>query len=89
MRTFEITYGSGLACPYKAEIEVEDFECEQDAVGKLIDMHEANGDEGLFIPDDEIHNYGADLYITGGNHSRHLYHHGVFEIRELEGAING
>ena len=76
MQRVKVSFGSGLAWPYVEELVVEDFDCEQDIVGKLIDKLEEDGDTGVFIPEDEIQNYGDDEYVTGGNHCLHLRHYG-------------
>lgn len=83
MKTYEITYGSGLAWINKETIEVEDFEYEQDAVDRLIDKLETEGNDGQLIPHNEIDCYDEDQYVAGGNHGRCLVHYGYFQIEEL------
>ena len=89
MRVFNIKFGTGLAWVEDRDITVEDFQCEQDAVDKMIDFIEFCGDTGFFLTQDEIDSgeYGEDEYVVGGNHGRYLHHHGYFEITEIAGAI--
>lgn len=69
-------------------VEVEDYETEQDAVDKMIDTLEENGDEGYFLNESEITENGGehynDEYVIGGNHGRILYHGGNFNITEIK-----
>ena len=83
MKRFEITIGSGFWQLYVFDVEVEDFECAQDAFDKLVNQLEADGNEGLFIPPEEIDCYNEDQYSVGGNHGRYVLHDGIFYIREV------
>jgi hypothetical protein len=76
MKTYEITFGSGLAWPFVETIEVEDFENEQDAISKLIDMYENDRNEGVFITEEELPAYNPDEYTFGGNSGLYLLHYG-------------
>jgi len=84
MRVVKITYGSGLPWVHTNLIELEDWECEQDAIDKLIDKLESENFTGMFINPDNIDQFNADEYVTGGNHGLHLHHHGVFQIEEYK-----
>ncbi len=83
MRKFNIMIGSGLFQPFIFDVEVEDFECAQDAFDKVVDQMEREGNDGLFIPANEIGCYNEDQYVVGGNHGRYVLHDGVFQIREV------
>lgn len=87
MKKYKITFGTGTAWTETRIIEVENFECEQDAIDKLIDELENEGSEGYFIPNYELSENGGeyfeDEYITGGNQGRNLYHGGNLIIEEI------
>lgn len=73
-KTYTITYDQ-----YQDIITVDSFESEQDAVDKLIDKLEAEGNTGCFVDPDD---YNEDEYVIGGNHGLALYHGGNFMIEE-------
>ena len=77
-KTYAIYYGY-----HRSLIAVEDFECEQNALDKLIDILEKNNDIGCFIPFDELDEHHEDEYVIGGNHCLALRHDGNFRIVEL------
>ena len=79
MKTFNIQLGY---C-HSWDIEVEDFECAQDAFDKLVDQLEADGYDGFFITADEADELCEDQYSIGGNHSRYVLHDGLFYIKEV------
>lgn len=83
MKKYRITYGSGLAWAHEETVKIEDFECEQDAVDKLIDGLERHGCTGCFASQEEIDNgdFNEDEYIIGGSHGKYLLHFGNFNIR--------
>ena len=83
MKYYEITIGSGIIYPYEFIIEVEDYECAQDAFDKLVDKLEEEGNEGLFISPETIDEYYEDQYSVGGNHGRYVLHDGIFYIKEI------
>ena len=84
-RMFKITFGNGTAWTVIRFIEVDDFQCEQDALDIMIDQCERNGEEGFFLTHAEIDSgdFPADEYVIGGNHGRHLHHRGIFSIEEV------
>ena len=88
MKKYKINFGNGTAWLNTEIVEVEDYECEQDAVDKMIDKLESEGKEGLFLQPDEIQENGGehydDEYVIGGNHGRILYHGGNFNIEEVK-----
>ena len=64
-------------------VEVEDFQCEQDAVDSLINHLESEGCEGCFLSHEDVEHpdgIACDMYVIGGNHGRYLYHGGNFRI---------
>lgn len=88
MKKFKIMFGTGTIKLEVREIEVEDFETEQDAVDKMIDELEKEGAEGYFLKWEETAeeggDYNEDEYIVGGNHGRILVHYGNFSIEQIE-----
>ena len=85
MKQFRIRFGTGLAWTEDRTITVEDYQCEQDAVDKMIDFIEFCGDTGYFLTQEEIDQceIGEDEYIVGGNHGRFLKHYGLFSVEEV------
>lgn len=85
MKNYKISIGTGLAWLHEETIEVEDYDCEQDALDKMIDGIEDRGETGLFKTMDEIEaeEINDDEYIIGGNHGLCLMHYGSFAIEEL------
>lgn len=87
MRTYEIGFGNGTAWMNVEKVTIEDYECEQNAIDKIIDKLEEEGSEGCFLKPEEIAENGGehyeDEYIIGGNHGRILYHGGNFYIKEV------
>mgnify|MGYP000886263739 FL=1 len=87
MKKYKINFGNGTAWLNTEIVEVEDYECEQDAVDKMIDKLENEGSEGCFLDPSEITENGGtypdDEYIIGGNHDRILYHGGNFLIEKV------
>ena len=88
MKTYQFTFGSGLAWVNQYTIEAEDYESVQDALSALIDVFEICGYDGFFVTDDEINERGIfpDEYITSGNHNKHLLHFGTFYVLEIDNA---
>ena len=88
MKKYNISFGTGTAWLETKTIEVEDYECEQDALDKMIDELEEEGSEGYFITLEETQENGGDYcedeYIIGGNHGRILLHYGNFNIELIE-----
>ena len=86
MKQYSISFGNGTAWPEIRMVTVEDFECEQDAVDRMIDEIESCGDTGLFVTQDEVDSgeCGEDEYIVGGNHGRFLRHYGLLAIEEVK-----
>jgi hypothetical protein len=87
MREYKIAFGSGTHQPYVEKIRVEDYENEQDAIDKLIDKMEEEGNKGMFLTQEQLAENGGefheDEYIIGGNHGRILYHGGILSVEEL------
>ena len=94
MKKYKITVGNGSAWVDTYDIEVEEWECEQDAVDSLIDTLQAEKKYGCFIwvksedeegkiIDTEGHEYFQEEYIIGGNSGLYLYHGGTFRIEEV------
>ena len=90
-KRFKITFGNGTMYVVIRFVDVEPFECEQDALDKLIDSFERNGDEGYFITQKEIdeNEIAEDQYIIGGNHGRYLYHHDLLLIEDIKERLCG
>lgn len=84
-RMFKITFGNGTAWSVIRFIEIEDYQCEQDAVDIMIDQFERDGEEGFLLTqvDIESGDFLEDEYIIGGNHGRYLHHRGLFHIEEV------
>ena len=84
MKQYKITFGNGTAWLEERIVAVEDFQCEQDAVDKMINLIEDNGETGLLLTQEEVDSgeCNEDEYITGGNHGRHLRHYGLLSIQE-------
>lgn len=86
MKRYEVYFGNGTAFLVKREVEVEEWECEQDALDRVIDELEAEGSEGYFIPYEDTKEGGGEVYedeyVTGGNSGRLLYHGGHLRIEE-------
>ena len=83
MKRFEITIGSGFIHPYEYIVEVEDYECAQDAFDKMVDKLEKEDNESIFILPETIDEYYEDQYSVGGNHGRYVFHDGIFYIKEV------
>jgi hypothetical protein len=87
MKKYRITFRTGTYESATRIVEVEDFECEQDALDKMIDELEAEGSEGYFLKWEDTTEEGSDHYedeyIVGGNHGRILHHYGIFNIKEV------
>jgi len=66
-------------------VVVDEWESEADALDKLIDQLESKGSEGCFLSQEQIDrdNIYPDMYVTGGNHCRNLYHGGNLNIRHI------
>lgn len=84
-RMFKITFGNGTAWTVIRFVEVEKFQCEQDALDIMIDQCERNREESFFLTQEEIDsgNFSDDEYVIGGNHARYLHHHGLFHMEEV------
>jgi hypothetical protein len=78
MKTYKIATIHG-----EKTIIVEDFQCEQDALDKMVDQMEENGDEYAFLTDEDLVDYYEDEYIIAGNHGRILYHGGHLTITSI------
>ena len=87
-RMLKITFGNGTAWTVIRFVEIEAFQCEQDALDIMIDQCERNGEEGFFLTQKEIDsgNYPEDEYVIGGNHARYLHHRGLFLMEEVPRA---
>jgi len=84
MKLYKITFGNGTAWTVIRHVQVEEFECEQDALDKLIDSFERTGETGFFLTQNEIDSgeYHSDEYVAGGNHGLYLHHYGLFKIEQ-------
>lgn len=82
MKRYKITFGSGLILSYVRFVDVEDFECAQDAVDKMIDQLERDKNDGCFLSQKQIDSgeHFEDEYVIGGNNGRYLHHHGIFSV---------
>ena len=88
MKNYKITFGTGTAWTQSKIIQAEEWETESDAIGKLIDILEEEGNEGNFLKWEETTEEGGeyyeDEYIIGGNHGRIFIHYGTLFIEEVE-----
>lgn len=65
-------------------VVVEDYECEQDALDKVIDNYESLKYSACFCnPEDPNLPINEDEYVVGGNHGLALFHGGVFSITQV------
>jgi len=87
MKSYKITIGTGLVWPHEEVIQVEDWECEQDALDRLVDKFESENQMGYFITNEEAAEYGEDEYTFTGNHGLNLLHYGELYIEEVGGMI--
>ena len=87
MKNYRITFGTGTAWTKNRIVEVEDWDSESEAMDKLIDILEEEGDESNFLKWEETveegGNYYDDEYIIGGNHGRIFVHYGTLFIEEV------
>jgi len=83
MKSYKITIGTGLVWPHEEVIQVEDWECEQDALDRLVDKFESENQMGYFITNEEAAEYGEDEYTFTGNHGLNLLHCGDLYIEEV------
>lgn len=88
MKNYKITFGTGTAWTQSRIVKVEEWETESEAMDKLIDILEEEGDESNFLKWEETveegGNYYDDEYIIGGNHGRIFVHYGTLFIEEVE-----
>ena len=88
MKNYKITFGTGTAWTQSKIIQVEEWETESDAIDKLIDILEEEGNEGNFLKWEETNEEGGeyyeDEYIIGGNHGRIFVHYGTLFVEEVE-----
>ena len=84
-RMFKITFENGTAWTVIRFVEVEEFQCAQDALDVMIDQCERNGEAVFFLTQEEINsgNFSENEYVVGGNHARYLHHRGLFHMEEV------
>lgn len=85
MKKAIITFSNGTAFLQKEEVEIEDWEGYSDALDKLVDTLEKDGDMGYFVPSEELQDTDPWTYITAGNHCLSFRHNGHLEIEIVEG----